>query len=136
MSGPPLSALNVLHGARAAGALLAGDREAALDALARASTRYVAGFCAGLRSSSRGCCCALPSGWRARACFATGADGRADLCPLTSLVLRASLSCALASGAAQAGSSLRESVPAVPCRGGHPPDFTIGTLCSELGPGV
>ena len=44
MPGPPPSALDVLHGASAAGALLAGDREAALDALARASTRYVAGF--------------------------------------------------------------------------------------------
>ena len=44
MSGLPPSALDFVHGARAAGALLAGDREAALDTLARASTRYVAGF--------------------------------------------------------------------------------------------
>ena len=44
MMGPPCSVLDELYGAQAMRALLAGDLESALDALGRASTRYVAGF--------------------------------------------------------------------------------------------
>ena len=44
MIGSSPSVLDEIYGAQALGALLAGDLESALDALGRASTRYVAGF--------------------------------------------------------------------------------------------
>ena len=44
MTGRRHSVLDETCGAQALGALLAGDLESALDALGRASTRYIAGF--------------------------------------------------------------------------------------------
>ena len=41
---PQAFPLDEFDGARAAGALLVGEREAAVDALERVSTRYLAGF--------------------------------------------------------------------------------------------
>ena len=62
MFGPRPSVLDQVHGARAAGALLAGELDEAEEALTAVSNRYLAAFCLRLAFITPGV--ALRLAWR------------------------------------------------------------------------